>query len=437
MEQSSFVIKGTFVHTPTIEEFEIKPDSFLVVCNGVIEGIYPELLPDFYNLPLHDYHGKLIFPGMCDMHIHAPQYAFRGLGMNLEGKDWGTWFMRYAFPDESRYQDEAYATIAYQRFADDWMKTTTTRACVYGTLHRRATEILMEILERKGFCAYVGKVNMDRNSTPGLEETTEESIRETVAWLSETKAKFPHVLPIITPRYIPTCSDYLLSELGHMARNHRIPVQSHLSEGLDEIQWVHELRLDLSCYAEGYDKAGMLGEDIPSIMAHCVYPTDDEFDIMRSKKNLWIAHCPQSNISSSGGIAPVKKYLQAGLHVGLGTDMAGNCSLSMLRAITDTVHVSKARWAFLERKEDPSAERNIITLPNAFYLATKGGGSFWGNVGSFEKAYEFDAVILDDTRLKDYVQRSDRERLERLILMADDRDICAKFIAGRKVYERQ
>lgn len=433
MLQNTFVIKGNFLHTPTPDEFQVYEKAFLVVENNKVVNVFPSLPDAYQNASLYDYSNDIIIPGMIDMHLHAPQYAFRGLGMHLEGKDWGTWFMRYAFPDEMRYHDLEYALSAYGRFVDDLMLTTTTRACIYGTLHREATEALMDLLEEKGFCAYVGKVNMDRNSLDGLEESTEESLSETFKWLENTINAFPHVKPIITPRYIPTCTDRLMSQLSALAHEYNLPVQSHLSEGLDEIEWVSSLRTDISFYAEAYDKVGMLGDAIPSIMAHCVYPTEEEFHLMQTKANLWVAHCPQSNISSSGGIAPIKKYLRAGIHVGLGTDMAGSCTLSLLRAITDAVHVSKAWWGFNERKNNLHAERNIIPLPTAFYLATKGGGSFFGDVGSFEPGYEFDAVILSDNRIKDLIDRSTKERLERLILMSDDRDIKAKFIAGRKV----
>ena len=113
---------------------------------------------------------------------------------------------------------------------------------MFGTLHRQSTEILMDLLEEKGIAAYVGKVNMDRNSIPGLLETTGESLEETKRWLSDCaeKKQYKKCRPMITPRYIPTCTDELLSGLGELAVEKGIPVQSHLSEGLDEMEWVGE-----------------------------------------------------------------------------------------------------------------------------------------------------------------------------------------------------
>lgn len=380
MDHTIFALKGTIAYTPVPDRFVFAEDSFLVCENERVKGIWKELPDELKGIRVCDYTGKIIFPGMCDLHMHAPQYAFRGLGMNLENPDWDMWFEKYAFPDEKRYEDCEYAKKAYERLTDDLLKTTTTRCVMFGTLHRQSTEILMDLLEEKGIAAYVGKVNMDRNSIPGLLETTGES--------------------------------------------------------LEEMEWVRELKPEISFYGEGYDRYHMFGDAVPTVMAHCVYSSEEEIALMKKREKLIVAHCPQSNISSSGGIAPVKRYLAEGIRVGLGSDMAGSNTLSLLRAITDAIHVSKARWAFTERGNDPHAKKNVLSLAEAFYLATHGGEGLWDRVGSFEEGYCFDAVVLDDSRIRDYCERSSYERTERLILMSDDRDIEAKFIDGRMVYQR-
>ena len=438
MDHTIFALKGTIAYTPVPDRFVFAEDSFLVCENERVKGIWKELPDELKGIRVCDYTGKIIFPGMCDLHMHAPQYAFRGLGMNLENPDWDMWFEKYAFPDEKRYEDCEYAKKAYERLTDDLLKTTTTRCVMFGTLHRQSTEILMDLLEEKGIAAYVGKVNMDRNSIPGLLETTGESLEETKRWLSDCaeKKQYKKCRPMITPRYIQTCTDELLSGLGELAVEKGIPVQSHLSEGLDEMEWVRELKPEISFYGEGYDRYHMFGDAVPTVMAHCVYSSEEEIALMKKREKLIVAHCPQSNISSSGGIAPVKRYLAEGIRVGLGSDMAGSNTLSLLRAITDAIHVSKARWAFTERGNDPHAKKNVLSLAEAFYLATHGGEGLWDRVGSFEEGYCFDAVVLDDSRIRDYCERSSYERTERLILMSDDRDIEAKFIDGRMVYQR-
>ena len=115
------------------------------------------------------------------------------------------------------------------------------------------------------------------------------------------------------------------------------------------------------------------------------------------------------------------------LHVGLGTDVAGGFSLSMFRAIADAIQVSKLRWRLMDQTQAP------VTLEEAFYMATIGGGSFFGKVGSFEKGYEFDAMILDDSNIRHPQEISTRDRLERLVYLSDDRNLVGKYVQGRKV----
>ena len=267
MNHTIFALKGTIAYTPVPDKFVFAEDSFLVCENERVKGIWKELPDELKGIRVCDYTGKIIFPGMCDLHMHAPQYAFRGLGMNLENPDWDMWFEKYAFPDEKRYEDCEYAKKAYERLTDDLLKTTTTRCVMFGTLHRQSTEILMDLMEEKGIAAYVGKVNMDRNSIPGLLETTEESLEETKRWLSDCaeKKQYKKCRPMITPRYIPTCTDELLSGLGELAVEKGIPVQSHLSEGLDEMEWVRKLKPEISFYGEGYDRYHMFGDAVPTV----------------------------------------------------------------------------------------------------------------------------------------------------------------------------
>ncbi|QNL43501.1 amidohydrolase family protein [Oscillibacter hominis] len=434
MNNNLFALKGAIIHTPDPKRFTIVDDGYLVCQNGLVQGVYEKLPEEFQGIPVRDYTGKLIIPGMADMHIHAPQYGFRGLGMDLDlDSVWNTWFETYSLPEESHYADLGYADMAYEKFVGDLLKTTTTRLCIFGTIHRPATELLMDKLAEKGFAAYVGKLNMDRNSIEGLQETTEESLSETRKWLEETVNRHPYVKPMVTPRYTPSCTDACMEGLQKLVEEFNVPVQSHLSEGLDEIEWVKELKPEIEFYGQAYDMYGMLGGGVPTVMAHCVYPTDAEFEMMSQRKNLWVAHCPQSNLHSSGSGAPIRRYLEAGVHVGIGCDMAGANTLNLFRAIADATTASKVYWAANERRGDPFAQKTYLSLSEAFYIATKGGASFWGKAGSFEEGSLFDAVVIDDSSLADFNQRSVRQRLERVIQQSDDRHVAAKFINGRQV----
>jgi len=143
---------------------------------------------------------------------------------------------------------------------------------------------------------------------------------------------YKNVKPILTPRFIPTCSDALMEKLSLLQKKYHLPAQSHLSENLGEIQWVSELCPDTAFYGEAYAKHGMFGGSCKTIMAHCVYSNEAEIALMKAQ-GVFVAHCPESNTNLLSGIAPVRTYLDQGIHTGLGSDMAAGTSLSIFKAM--------------------------------------------------------------------------------------------------------
>ena len=163
----SFFLKGNICHTPSRNGFEIYEKSYLLCENGLCGGIFPTIPDKYAGLPVKDRGDCLIFPGMVDLHIHAPQFAFRGTGMDYELLDW---LKMRTFPEEAKYAEPAYAEKAYSMFSEALAKSATTRAVIFGTIHREATLCLMDLMERTGIVSFVGKVNMDRDAPPELTE---------------------------------------------------------------------------------------------------------------------------------------------------------------------------------------------------------------------------------------------------------------------------
>lgn len=399
-----FAIKGNICYSINADEIAVHNHAYLVCEDGKCAGVFDKL-PEWYKgIPTTDFSDNLIIPGMTDLHIHAPQFTFRGLGMD---KELMQWLDTYTFPEESRYSDSVYADEAYRIFAHHMRRSATTRACVFGTIHREATQLLMDKLEDSGLITYVGKVNMDRNSPDYLCEQTDESISETQEWIEQTADAYHRTRPIITPRFIPTCSDALLTSLGKMAEQYNLPVQSHLSENLSEIEFVRELVSDAATYGHAYDRFGLFGSAGRCVMAHCVHSSDAELELIK-ERGVFIAHSPESNMNLSSGIAPISRYLSKGLRVGLATDVAGGTSVCMFRAMGHAIQASHMRWRLLDQTS-PS-----LSYANAFYLATRGGGEFFGRVGAFEQGFEMDALVVDDSAIATPRQLSVFERLERL-----------------------
>ena len=420
-----FALKGNLIYTKEIGTMEIAMQHYLICEDGKVEGIYAALPEKFREIPVEDFGERLIIPGLTDLHVHAPQYSFRGMSMDLELLEW---LETNTFPEESKYQDLEYAEKSYRIFTDHIRRSATTRVCAFATIHNEATLLLMDQLEEAGIAAMVGKVNMDRNSPDYLREASaKEAAKATKAWLRAVAERhYRHVQPILTPRFIPSCSDELMELLHGIQKESGLPVQSHLSENQEEIAWVQRLCPWSKFYGDAYEHFGMFGGACRTIMAHCVYSGEEE--IQRMKANgVFIAHCPESNTNLSSGIAPVRRYLEEQIPVGLGSDVAGGSTENMFVAMRHAIQESKLRWRLTDQTLKP------LTLEEVFYLATKGGGSFFGQVGSFEPGYELDAVVLDDARLEHPQPLSIRQRLERIVYLGDEREVLSKYAAGQRI----
>ena len=428
----NFVLKGHICYSQDKSTLKVFENSFLVCVEGKSKGVFKTLPEEYKNLPLKDYEDKLIIPGMVDLHIHAPQYAFRGMCMDLELMDW---LNQYTFPEEEKYTNLDYAEKAYSIFTKALKKSATTRACIFATRHREATVLLMELMEKTGLVSYVGKVNMDREASEALvEESVESSAYQTFGWINSVYDKFQNTKPILTPRFIPCCTDELMEELKQIQMTYGIPVQSHLSESPGEIEFVKFLRPNNEFYGDAYNDYDLFGKnddintDVKTVMAHCVWSTEKEVELMK-KNGVFVAHCPSSNMNLSSGIAPIRKYLDLDLKIGLGSDVAGGQSESIFRAITDSIQVSKMYWRHVNQNCKP------IVFSEAFFLATKGGGEFFGKVGSFESDYEFDAIVLDDSCLEHPQQLNVLQRLERAVYLSlDVQGIFAKYVNGNQIF---
>lgn len=416
MNINNIILHGNIIFSTSPEEMERHPDSYIVVKKGMVEGIYKEPPRNTEGLAVIDYGDNLIIPGFSDLHIHAPQFCQRGIGMNLELLQW---LENHTFHQEARFSDLQYAERIYTDFVDELARQGTLHSSIFATIHKEATELLFEILSRKGLKAYVGKVNMDRNSPPVLTENTEISVRESEDLIIKYMYH-PLVRPILSPRFVPVCSKRLLHMLGDLAWQYNAPVQSHLGETMEEVKWVKKLHPEAKSYADIYNQNNLFGQTA-ALMAHCIYLSDREIELM--KKNGVIAvHCPESNLNLSSGIMQVRKLINKGVTVGLGSDVGGGHNLSMVKAMVRAIQSSKV-IALTDRGMKP------LAFEEAFYMATKGNGSFFGKVGSFEAGYDFDAIIIDDSSLekKEY---NLAQRLQRFVYIGDDRNIIARFVNG-------
>ena len=416
------IIFGNFIFTKTPSEFEILEQTYMLIDDGIIEDTFKEIPEEYKNIKVTCYKDEIIIPGLVDLHVHAPQYQYRGLGLDKELLDW---LNDYTYKEESKYKDLTYAEKAYGIFVDDLRKSATTHAVLFATVYKDSTLLLMDKLENAGLVTCVGKLNMDRNCPSFICEQTDDSLKETEEWIGESQRRgYKNTKPIITPRFVPTCSDSLLKGLGEIQEKYNLTFQSHLDENPSEIEWVKELCPTKKNYTDVYHSFGLLNKKHKALLAHCVYLDEDEIDMIKENEG-YIVHCPESNMNVTSGIAPIRRYMDEGMHVGLGSDIAGGSEINMFKAISHAVQSSKLRY----RHVDSSFK--ALSESDGFYLATKGGGSFFGKVGSFEKGYEFNAIILNDERLRNAYPLSLKERMQRIIYLGDEREVRVKYIKGK------
>lgn len=414
------VYKANILFTKEKSRFEILENGYIAVDdNGCVIGVAKDLASiDGEGAEIIDFGDRLLIPAMNDLHVHAPQYRNQGIAMDLELLPW---LENYTFPEEMKYADTAYAERMYRRFVRDLWRFGTMRSCVFATIHTESTRLLMNIFEEAGMGALVGKVGMNRNCPEGLSESVESYIEGMEALMKEKGKAL--VGTIITPRFVPTCTPEMLRACGDLAAKYHLPVQSHLSENKDEIAWVAELEPESTCYGDAYNRYGLFGQT-PTIMAHCVWSEGKEVELMK-RNNVMVAHCPTSNFNVASGMAPIRRFLNEGLRVGLGSDISGGHDLSIFRMMVYAIQVSKMHY-----QQDHNLP--FLTLSEAFWMATKSAGSFFGRVGSFEPGYEFDALVIDDRDLN-HDNYTLLERIERYIYLGDDRQIVHRFCRGKEV----
>ncbi|NWI97080.1 GUAD deaminase, partial [Pitta sordida] len=445
------VFRGTFVHSSASAPMEILHGHLLGVdVNGTIvfleqidqqEQLTKEWgfkTADIRQLSKHEF----FMPGLVDTHIHAPQYSFTGTRVDLPLLQWLT---TYTFPTEAKYQDSGFAEEVYTRVVRRTLKNGTTTACYFATIHTDTSLLLAEIIDKFGQRAFVGKVCMDVNdSVPQYKEITADSVQETES-LSSTYFQYPRVQPIITPRFGPSCTEDLLYALGDLAQACDLRVQSHISENEEEVKLVESMFPAYQNYTELYDKNKLLTSK--TVMAHACYLSEEELKLF-SLRGAAISHCPNKEWLRSG-VLNVRKVLEHNVKLGLGTDVAGGYSASMLDTIRKTMMASNSL-------QINKVNETGLTLEEAFQLATLGGGQALGLgdvIGNFEVGKEFDALLIN-TKASDSpfdLFSADNFEVIRIGLMmknlmeiiwgrslitdriSDDRNISEVYVAGKQV----
>lgn len=370
-----------------------------------------------------------LFPGFVDTHIHASQYPNNGLFGKMSLLEW---LNEYTFPLENKLKDLNIAKIVYSKVIERTLSHGTTTAAYYATIHLESTKLLASLCSEYNQRSFIGKMCMNQNSPAYyVEPSTDSSISLTKKFIEHVNnINNPKINAIISPRFAPSCDEDLLCNLGKLAKQYELPIQIHLSENLDELEWVHDLFPEYSNYTEVYNQNGLLNEK--TILAHCIYLNDLELNTIKSK-NSGIAHCPISNSCLSSGLCPVRKILNKGIKVGLGTDTSAGYTTSILE-VARHAHMVSRQLASVERNDDCK-----ISVTECLYLATLGGAYVMGlqdQVGSFEVNKQFDGQLINLTvegsKIDLFPWDKETEKLEKWFFNGDDRNVQAVWVGGQE-----
>lgn len=448
----SKLVRASGFHAPICGDVECLSDVLIAVGeDGTIaevlrpdDATYDERLQtaraegDLIDIP----DGTYLLPGFVDLHIHAPQYPQLGNALDVPLE---VWLQKYTFPLEARYRDTAFARHVYGLLVEDLVASGTTTAVYYGTIHDEANRLLADICIEQGQRALIGKVAMDNpDECPDYyrDASVAEAIDGTVGLIEHIRNHPDNgekrVRPVVTPRFIPSCTDDLLTELGAIASAHDCHVQTHCSES----DWEHGYVLERHGVSdtESLDRFGLLRQG--SVLGHANFISASDMERIKVREAA-VAHCPLSNAYFAGAVFPLKAALEKGLHVGLGTDISGGPAGNILETARSAIMAARLLEAGTDPDLDPDERSKHngtrIDFRTAFYLATTGGGAALGlPVGKFAPGYQFDAVLIDPTaplgslRLWPELHQGD-EILQKIVYTASRPNITHVWIGGTAV----
>lgn len=371
-----------------------------------------------------DYGDALISPGFVDAHMHYPQTAI----IASWGKRLIDWLESYTFPEEARFSDPAHARAVARRFFDLTLSHGTTTTVSFCTIHPESVHAYFAEARARGLRALAGKTCMDRNAPEDLRDTAQAAYDDSKALLEEWHGA-GRLSYVITPRFAPTSTPEQLEALGALWAEHPdCLMQTHLSEQVEEIEWVARLFPEARDYLDVYERFGLAGPG--ALMGHAIHLTARERAAI-AERDISLVHCPTSNTFIGSGLFDMAGLAGAGLRVGLATDIGGGSSFSMLRTMAAAYEVAQLRGRALHPGE-------------LWWLATAGSARalhLGDKVGNLAPGMEADLAVIDLASTPVIAQRAGRatdfwEALFPTIMMGDDRAVRDVWVAGEKVSDR-
>ncbi|RUS45071.1 guanine deaminase [Cohnella sp. AR92] len=455
MREYAKVFQGTAFTSATPKEVTaLKDRLFCIREDGVIGRVVaPE--EDDYQAIVDAYRdgpgfrrldeGQYLLPGFVDLHVHAPQWAQSGTALDIPLYDW---LNTYTFPLEAKFSDLSFAKNVYEDMVSTLLANGTTTVLYFATIHKEASILLARICADKGQRGLVGKVVMDdpeQNPDYYRDADTATALKDTEEFILAVKelgaSAKQGVYPVVTPRFIPSCTDEALQGLGELAAKHDTHIQSHCSES----DWAHGYVQERCGKHDAFALHGFGLLTEKSVMAHCNFLDEDDAALF-AETGTAVGHCPISNAYFANSVIPIARWLDIGVEIGLGTDISGGFSPSLFDNARQAV-ISSRMLEDGVNGELPASKRGVpnsrITINEAFYLATAGGGeSLSLPVGRLEEGYAWDVQIIDTalrtSRLPLYDANEPLEDIfQKIMYLVRPENIREVWVQGEQVHKRE
>jgi guanine deaminase len=426
----TLVIRGQLVSFASDGALLHEPKGAIVVDDaGRISWIGPatKLPENAPSAPVHDYGDKLVMPGLIDAHIHFPQYRM----LAAPGKDLLDWLSRFTFPEEARYSDHAYAAAKAEIFLDRLLAHGTTSALAFCSVHKACADALFAAAEKRNMALITGKTMMDRNAIPAVQDDPETGARASEALYKSWHGK-GRLHYAVTPRFAVTSSDEQLRLSGELLKSlDGALMQTHISESAREIAFVKQLFPKAKDYTDVYDQFGLLGER--SLLAHGIHLSERECQRL-SETGSTVVHCATSNTFLGSGLMSMPHLRKDGrpVHIGLGTDVGGGTSYSMLATLGETYKVQ-----MLNGYKPTAAELfHMTTIGNAqrLHIAQETGSL---TAGKFADIAVLDPEATPVLKSRHELSQSLEDILFSLIILGDDRAVAATYVAGKRLHVKE
>lgn len=435
----AFGLRGYLIDAPEFGVLRGQRDGALIIEQGKIAaaGEFDQIRRSERGSKLSwGEPGRLaIFPGLIDCHTHLPQYSVvaRGQGELLP------WLRENIFPVEREFSGPK-AREETPRFFRELARNGTTTAMIYAAIFEDTCGAAFEAAERSGLRVIMGKMMMDLGSYGPLQPkkilsvSLLESERLCRKWHGAADGRLEYAF---SPRFAVTCSEKLMRSAGELAKKCGAYIQTHLSENREEIEKVHNLYMSARDYTDVYEKAGLLGPK--TMLGHCIHLSEAEIKALAASRAS-VAHCPTSNLFLGSGLMKLDRLRQAGMAIGLGSDVAAGPELNMWQVMRGAVEVQRAR-TFYERETPP------LRPAEALHLATAGGARALGKsslIGTLDPGKEADLVVIDLDALLPYGKRnhhaqalSKEDVVALCVYRGGPHATRASYVRGRCVYSAE